>query len=123
MPKAPVTADVPQPQDVLATLPPQLSLDHVVFVHQGGEPGQFVFAKVRARPCGSTPALWQRSRAIFGPTPYKYLSEITVGRSFGISTPNRRGIFGKLLVDCRIQEPATMAAARKNYDPSCPGVV
>src|SRR6516164_4833521 len=50
----------------------------------------------RARPCGSTPALWQSSRAIRGPTPYKYCSEMTVGLSLGMSTPSKRGICRRL---------------------------
>src|SRR6185369_6814449 len=57
----------------------------------------------RAWACGLTPALWHSSRAVFGPTPYKYVSAMTVGRSFGMSTPCKRGMLR--LLDARGRAP------------------
>jgi hypothetical protein len=44
-----------------------------------------------------------------GPTPYKYVSEMNVGRSLGISTPNKRGIVYKLLLSNELALPLFVA--------------
>ena len=48
VPQSPVTPDVAEPDDVLVRLPPELSLDNIVFVQQRSQAHQLVLAEF---PC------------------------------------------------------------------------
>ena len=98
MPHAAIAADVAQPRDVLRHLPAQLAFDRVVLVEQGRDPGDLVLVQVarlgradRRPPCGTARGR-SSDRRRTGTS-----ARSTVGRSFGMSTPNKRGI-KKILV-------------------------
>ena len=55
MTNTPIAADVFQPGDVLGNLATELTLDDVVFVHEGSQPGQLILMKILRDPLGINP--------------------------------------------------------------------
>ena len=74
MPHAAVAADVVQPHDVLVASAAATGLRRrSPCPTSAAMRANSSSRSSLARACGSTPALWHRSRAIFGPTPYRYV--------------------------------------------------
>ena len=117
MPDSPVALDVAQPVDVLLQLAAKRTFDDVVPLQQGRQPAELVFRQIARLALRIDARLVAQARGTtFRPTPYKYVKEMNVGLSFGISTPSKRGILVRSYLTLTLLVPGIGA---DHVDPPC----